>query len=246
MVGGTSLAGHAISFGTLAYTRLFRKRKKEEYMFSQLRNSTLNILSTLSVFSLLCVPVTAQEPASHSSEVSASFGFAHADGSSHANIGGSGGFKLNKGLAVLADYQYIPYGNIPVGSVSGSSVTLKTVSAHAQLFGVFIRKDFLLKDSKYTPYVLAGAGLFRDSAGTYYVTSSSINTQAVNGIFFGFGGGVSYHIRDKWGIRGELQIDPVHVSSPTTVNNYSASVTETSGTITSLRFSVFREFGKTK
>jgi len=215
-------------------------------MLSQLRITALRILSASALLSLLCVPLSAQEPASHSSEVSASFGFAHADGSSHANIGGSGGFRLNKGLVALADYQYIPYGSIPVGSVSGSSYTLNTVSAHAQLFGGFIRKDFLLKDSKYTPYVLAGAGLFRDSAGTYYITSTSLNTQAVNGIFFGFGGGVSYHIRDKWGIRGELQIDPVHVSHPTTVNNYSASVTETSGTITSLRFSVFREFGRTR
>ncbi len=215
-------------------------------MLSQLRITALRILSASALLSLLCIPMTAQEPASHSSEVSASFGFAHADGSSHANIGGSGGFRLNKGLAVLADYQYIPYGNIPVGSVSGSSVTLKTVSAHAQLFGGFIRKDFLLHGSKYTPYVLAGAGLFRDSAGTYYVTSTSFNTQAVNGIFFGFGGGLSYHVSNHWGIRGELQLDPVHVSTPKTVNNYTASATETSGTITSLRFSVFREFGRTK
>lgn len=170
-------------------------------------------------------PVFAQI-APGSVDVSAHIGFNNltgVDNDKHVQFGFAGGVNLTHEFALLGEYTFLPQGSF---NVLGAKV-----SAHYQNIGVAGRYSFLNKKN-IAPYGVAAGGFARATASaSIFGTSAS---DSANGGYIGLGGGASFYLAPKWGLRPEVRWDRQMFHK----NGSSSHVNDVRGTI-----AVFYQFG---
>jgi opacity protein-like surface antigen len=121
----------------------------------------------------------------------------------HASIGGSLGYAYTERIFLQGELSYIPLGG---GSVSilnvETSGSAKAINFNASAYYLFPTSGMV------APYAGGGLGITRTSANVS-TTAGGVNFSAdssATDLYVNFGGGLRYHMNDRWGFKPELMI----------------------------------------
>ena len=163
---------------------------------------TLGRLVVMTAFVVIC-SVASYGQGLGSIEVTGHLGIVDGIGS-HGSFGGSVGAPVTERLAVFGDLSYIPMG--------GTSVTIlgSTMRTSARAFTFNGNLQYQLKPLRaVVPYAGAGLGFLRSSfdtssngpgLGSFNAEGSSMD------VYFNFGGGFRYYVKERWGFKPEFMI----------------------------------------
>jgi len=135
-------------------------------------------------------------------EVTGNLGIVSGIGS-HGSFGGSIGAPISDNLILSGDLSYIPMGGANV-SIMGS-----TLSSSAKAFNFNGNLQYQFKPLRATvPYAGAGLGFLRSSfssSNNLGGAATSVQGSSMD-MYFNVGGGLRYHVRERWGFRPEFMV----------------------------------------
>ncbi|MEZ5402828.1 MAG: outer membrane beta-barrel protein [Bryobacteraceae bacterium] len=121
----------------------------------------------------------------------------------HGTIGVQAATGVTERIAAYGELSFIPGGG---GNSSFGGVT-STASARALNLNGGIHYQFGAH-GKAVPYAAAGLGVLRSSA-SYRSSGAGVDIRgsaSATNLYFNFGGGLRYYVKDNWGFRPELMI----------------------------------------